>query len=60
MLLFFKKIKMQKKIRKIKIYKGTTCEKKEVKGLNSFWVTWSPSLHGDQAIENNKLIFTYK
>ena len=39
---FFKKIKIQK-IRKIKLYKETRCEKKEVEGPNCFWVTWSPS-----------------
>jgi hypothetical protein len=45
-LLFFKKIKIQKKI---KLNKGTKCEKKEVEGLNYFWVNlvtnfaWRPS-----------------
>jgi hypothetical protein len=34
--LFFKKIKVQKKKKKIKIYKETKYEKKEVKGPNCF------------------------
>jgi hypothetical protein len=45
-LLFFKKTKYKKKI---KLNKGTKCEKKEVEGLNYFWVNlvtkfaWRPS-----------------
>jgi hypothetical protein len=47
---FSKKIKIQK-IRKIKLYKETRCEKKEVEGPNCFWVL------GHQAIKNNKKNF---
>jgi hypothetical protein len=43
--------------KKIKIYKGTKCEKKEVKGPNYFWVAWSPSKVCHQAIENNLVFY---
>ena len=55
MLLFVKKIKIQEKS---KFTKGSNVKnKKEVKGANCFWITWSPSLLGDQTIKNNKLFY---
>jgi hypothetical protein len=39
------------------VNQGTKNEKKEVEGPYYFCFSWSPSLLGDQAIKNNKLIY---
>jgi hypothetical protein len=39
--------------------KGIKYKKKEVEGPNYFfWITWSPSLLGDQAIKNKNFVLS--
>jgi hypothetical protein len=56
-LLFFKKNQYTKKIRKIKICKGSNMKRKKLKDQFAFRVTWSTSLLGDLAIKNKKTFF---
>lgn len=36
------------------------CKEKKLRDQIIFWITWSPSLLGDQAIETKKICFAYK
>jgi len=55
MLLFLKKNKIQEKLQ---FTKGLNVKnRKKVKGSIGFWITWSPSLLGEQTIKNNKLFY---
>jgi hypothetical protein len=55
--LLFKKNYFFKKIRKIKICKGSNMKRKKLKDQFAFRVAWSTSLLGDLAIKNKKKIF---
>jgi hypothetical protein len=55
MLLFLKKNKIQEKLQ---FTKGLNVKnRKKVKGSIGFWITWSPSLLGEQTIKNNKFFY---
>jgi hypothetical protein len=53
---FFQKNQNTKNKKKSKWTKGLKVKRKKLRDQIIFFVTWSPSFLGDQAIENNKLV----
>jgi hypothetical protein len=56
LLFFFQKNQNTKNNKKSKWTKGLKVKRKKLRDQIIFFVTWSPSFLGDQAIENNKLV----